>query len=181
GYWGQTFKERIAHPLYSPLPLTDCDREFVGSVFGGPPARAGGVDSGSRASGDRASGGRDCDGRGTGGHDFGCSPSVRVRPQAADLAPVVETVYDRITLCHADQRLTCDLDIRAISGDEQHVGPSDVLVETKSPGGGGIWDGLLKQVGIRPHKVSKYCVSVALLNPQLPSNPWEQTIRRYFR
>ena len=61
------------------------------------------------------------------------------------------------------------------------MGPSDVLVETKSPGGGGIWDGLLKQVGIRPHKVSKYCVSAALLNPQLPSNPWEQTIRRYFR
>jgi hypothetical protein len=181
GYRGQTVKERIAHPLDSPLTLTDGDREFIDSVLGGPPARAGGVDSGGRASGDRASGGRDCDGRGPGGHDFGCGPSVRVRPQAADLAPVVETVYDRITLCHADQRLTCDLDIRAISGDEQHVGPSDVLVETKSPGGGGIWDGLLKQVGIRPHKVSKYCVSAALLNPQLPSNPWEQTIRRYFR
>jgi hypothetical protein len=186
GYRGQTVKERIAHPLDSPLTLTDGDREFIDSVLGGPPARAGGRGyggraSGGRASGDRASGGRDCDGRGSGGHDFGCSPSIRVRPQAADLAPVVETVYDRITLCHADQRLTCDLDIRAISGDEQHVGPSDVLVETKSPGGGGIWDGLLKQVGIRPHKVSKYCVSAALHNPQLPSNPWEQTIRRYFR
>jgi hypothetical protein len=182
GYRGQTVKERIAHPLDSPLTLTDGDREFIDSVLGGPPARAGGRGSGGVDSGNRTSGGRDSDGRGPGGHDFdGCGPSIRPRPRAADLAPVVETVYDRITLCHADQRLTCDLDIRAISGDEQHVGPSDVLVETKSPGGGGIWDGLLKQVGIRPHKVSKYCVSAALLNPQLPSNPWEQTIRRYFR
>src|SRR5699024_12308471 len=100
---------------------------------------------------------------------------------ASASAPVCEPVDDCCTHVLADQRHTCDINIRAISGDEQRVGPSDVLVETKSPGGGGIWDGLLKQVGVRPHKVSKYCVSAALLNPQLPSNPWEQTIRRYFR
>jgi hypothetical protein len=45
GYRGQTVKERIAHPLDSPLTLTDGDREFIDSVLGGPPARAGGVDS----------------------------------------------------------------------------------------------------------------------------------------
>src|SRR5699024_6270679 len=143
GYRGQTVKERIAHPIDSPLTLTPDDRDFIDSVLDRSPIRAGGRDSGNR----------DSDGR---------SASIRPRPRAADLEPVVETVYDRITLCHDDQRLTCDLDIRAISGDEQHTGPSDVLVETKSPGGAGIWDGLLKQVGIRPHKVSKACVSAAL-------------------
>src|SRR5699024_4538048 len=46
GYRGQTVKERIAHPLDSPLTLTDGDREFIDSVLDGPPVRAGGVDSG---------------------------------------------------------------------------------------------------------------------------------------
>jgi hypothetical protein len=49
GYRGQTVKERIAHPLDSPLTLTDGDREFIDSVLGGPPARAGGVDSAATA------------------------------------------------------------------------------------------------------------------------------------
>lgn len=99
---------------------------------------------------------------------------------ADSLEPVLETIYDRITLCHDHQRLTCDLNIRAINGSEAHDGPNDVLVETKSAGGGGIWDALLKQHGIRPHKVSKYCVAASLLYPELPSNPWKQTIKRYF-
>src|SRR5699024_5190409 len=75
GYRGQTVKERIAHPLDSPLTLTDGDREFIDSVLGGPPARTGGRGYGGRASGgrassgvasgDRASGGRDYEGRGS--------------------------------------------------------------------------------------------------------------------
>jgi hypothetical protein len=28
--------------------------------------------------------------------------------------------------------------------------------------------------------VSKYCVGVAALHPELRSNPWHQTLRRYF-
>lgn len=99
---------------------------------------------------------------------------------ANQLEPVLETIYDRITLCHDQQRLTCDLDIRAINDEGSHDGPHDVLVETKSAGGGGIWDTLLKQHGVRPHKVSKYCVAASLLYPELPSNPWKQTIKRYF-
>ena len=108
---------------------------------------------------------------------------LSVQPQVAadDLTPVLETVYDRITLTHDEQRLTCDLDIATRSGDYSHVGPTDVLVETKSRGGVSIWDELLGQAGIREHKVSKYCVGAALLNPDLPSNPWNRTIRRYFR
>ena len=33
---------------------------------------------------------------------------------------------------------------------------------------------------MRPASVSKYCVGVAALHPELPSNPWHQTLRRYF-
>lgn len=142
GYRGQTVKQRIAHPIDSPLALTNGDTAFIDSVIG-----------------EKA-------GRGV---------------HAADLAPVLETVYDRITLCHDAQRLTCDLDIESLNDVESHMGPKDVLVETKSAGGVGIWDELLKQAGIRPHKVSKYCVGASLLYPELPSNPWSRTIRRYFR
>ncbi|WP_166827505.1 polyphosphate polymerase domain-containing protein [Brevibacterium limosum] len=107
--------------------------------------------------------------------------SARPRVSAADLAPVLETVYDRITLTHDQQRLTCDLDIETRNGGETHEGPRDVLVETKSADGVSIWDHLLKQAGIREHKVSKYCVGASLLNPELPANPWNRTIRRFFR
>jgi hypothetical protein len=107
--------------------------------------------------------------------------SAKPQVAASDLTPVLETVYDRITLTHDGQRLTCDLDITTRSGDHSHVGPTDVLVETKSPGGVSIWDDLLAQAGIREHRVSKYCVGAALHNPELPANPWNRTIRRYFR
>ena len=33
---------------------------------------------------------------------------------------------------------------------------------------------------MRPASVSKYCVGVAALHPELPSNPWQQTLRHYF-
>lgn len=102
-------------------------------------------------------------------------------PPSKQLQPVLETIYDRVTLCHDGQRLTCDLDIRAINAGESHLGPQDVLVETKSEGGSGLWDQLLKEAGIRPHQVSKYCVAAALLYPELPSNPWARTIDHYFR
>jgi hypothetical protein len=96
------------------------------------------------------------------------------------LEPALETLYDRVTLCHESQRLTCDLNLVAQHGDEKHVGPDDVLVETKSADGKGIWDALLKAAGVRAHRVSKYCIFASLLYPQLPSNPWNRTIQKYF-
>ncbi|QPZ38885.1 polyphosphate polymerase domain-containing protein [Paramicrobacterium chengjingii] len=99
---------------------------------------------------------------------------------AARLRPVLETVYRRATLCHDDQRVTLDLDLECISGNESHFGPSDVLVETKSPGGKGPLDRALLTAGVRPHSVSKYCVAASLLYPHLPGNAWRRTMRRYF-
>ena len=56
-----------------------------------------------------------------------------------------------------------------------------VLVESKSGGqGGSAADRILRELGVRPASVSKYCVAVAALHPELPSNPWHQTLRRYF-
>ena len=55
-----------------------------------------------------------------------------------------------------------------------------VLVESKSSGRGSAPDRILRELGVRPASVSKYCVGVAALHPELPSNPWHQTLRRYF-
>jgi hypothetical protein len=56
-----------------------------------------------------------------------------------------------------------------------------VLVESKSSGhGGSAVDRFLRELGVRPASVSKYCVGIAALHPDLPSNPWHQTLRRYF-
>ncbi|MCW4456878.1 polyphosphate polymerase domain-containing protein [Microbacterium sp. MPKO10] len=99
---------------------------------------------------------------------------------AAQLRPVLETVYHRATLCHDDQRVTLDLDLECLADGEMHAGPHDVLVETKSPAGAGPLDRMLLTAGVRPHSVSKYCVAASLLYPHLPSNAWRRTLRRYF-
>ena len=46
--------------------------------------------------------------------------------------------------------------------------------------GGSAAERILRELGVRPASVSKYCVGVAALHPELPSNPWHQTLRRYF-
>jgi hypothetical protein len=33
---------------------------------------------------------------------------------------------------------------------------------------------------VRPVSVSKYCVGVALLHPEVPANPWQRMLRRNF-
>ena len=55
-----------------------------------------------------------------------------------------------------------------------------MLVESKSSGPGSAPDRILRELGVRPASVSKYCVGVAALHPELPSNPWHQTLQRYF-
>jgi hypothetical protein len=55
-----------------------------------------------------------------------------------------------------------------------------VLLETKSGPNGSPADAVLRRLGLRPARMSKYCVGVALLHPQLTSNPWHPVLRRYF-
>ncbi|GAB3560446.1 polyphosphate polymerase domain-containing protein [Spelaeicoccus albus] len=96
------------------------------------------------------------------------------------LRPVLETLYRRATLCHDDQRVTCDIELQNTAGSLVHEGPSDVLVETKSSGSAGPLDLLLRSAGVRTHSVSKYCVAASLLYPELPHNKWNRTLSRYF-
>ena len=102
----------------------------------------------------------------------------------AGMRPTLVTTYRRTTFVtrSGDARLTCDtgLDFLDLEHEVRDTG-THVLVESKSAGqGGSVADRFLRQLGVRPVSVSKYAVAVAALHPELPSNPWHQTLRRYF-
>ena len=101
----------------------------------------------------------------------------------SELRPTVLTTYRRTTFVFraGEARLTCDVGLTCL--DLQHEvrdSGTHVLVECKSSARRSAPDRILRELGVRPAAVSKYCVGVAALHPELPSNPWHQTLRRYF-
>jgi hypothetical protein len=55
-----------------------------------------------------------------------------------------------------------------------------VLVESKSANGASRADLILRRLGVRPASISKYCIGVAALYPEVPCNPWQASLMRYF-
>lgn len=105
---------------------------------------------------------------------------------SADLAPRIETRYRRATLVDlsAGARVTCDVDlvcdeVTADGGRTVNAGRW-IIVETKTTDGRGVADTALRTLGLRPVRMSKYCMAVALLNPHLPANRWSRTLRHYY-
>jgi hypothetical protein len=99
------------------------------------------------------------------------------------MRPTLVTTYRRTTFVFrtGEARVTCDVALACL--DLQHEvrdTGTHVLVETKSALHGSPADWLLRELGVRPASVSKYCLGMAALHPELPSNPWHPTLRRYF-
>jgi hypothetical protein len=104
-------------------------------------------------------------------------------PQPPRLRSTLATTYRRTTFVSraGDLRLTCDVGLSCLDvHHEVRDTGTHVLVECKSSGQGNVADRILRQFGVRPVSVSKYCVGIAALHPELPSNPWHRTLRRYF-
>jgi VTC domain len=99
------------------------------------------------------------------------------------LRPTLATTYRRTTFVSrtGEARLTCDVGLVCLDArhEVRDLG-AHVLVESKSSGRGSAPERILRELGMRPVSVSKYCVGVAALHPELPSNPWHQTLQRYF-
>lgn len=55
-----------------------------------------------------------------------------------------------------------------------------MLLESKTAGRPAPVDLLLWRLGHRPTAISKYCVGLALLNPNLPANRWNRCLRHGF-
>lgn len=98
------------------------------------------------------------------------------------LHPVLTIRYARATLVDlADgARLTCDVGLECADERTRVQGADRVLVESKSVDGRALADRALAELGLRPLSISKYCLGVALLHPELPANPWSRTLRRDF-
>ncbi len=102
-------------------------------------------------------------------------------PQA--LVATATTSYWRVTLVERTglSRLTCDADLVCAAGCQAVAARGDqVLIESKSAGGVTPADRLLRELGMRPVRVSKYCLAVAVLHPEVPANPWIRPLRRCF-
>jgi hypothetical protein len=103
--------------------------------------------------------------------------------QPPRLRATMATTYRRTTFVSrtGDVRLTCDVGLSCLDVHREiRDTGTHVLVESKSAGQGNAPDRILRDLGVRPVSVSKYCVGIAALHPELPSNPWHRTLRRYF-
>jgi hypothetical protein len=101
---------------------------------------------------------------------------------AANLIPVLETRYTRITLVHKNrkERITFDFQLRFSNGVYSRSLSDLVVAEIKqdrlnrrSPCGS-----QLKQSGVRPGHFSKYCLGSTLLNPGLKHNRFKPILHQ---
>ena len=118
-------------------------------------------------------------------HGFvaGCVAASYDLPVPWVLTPVLTTANRRATFASTteDARLTCDVGLTCRAEDRLlRMRDDHVLVETKSGPGAGRLDLALRSLGVRPVSVSKYCVGVATLRPEMAGNPWHRVLRSYF-
>ncbi|MGO2053055.1 hypothetical protein CIK76_09550 [Glutamicibacter sp. BW80] len=102
--------------------------------------------------------------------------------EAPDLAPVLDSSYVRATFVNPidGERVTCDVELSYANGEQQIAGPDLIVVETKSADGRGASDRALADLGIREVSMSKYCIGIALLHPELPANRWSRLLEQRF-
>jgi len=108
---------------------------------------------------------------------------VQLPDDAGALRPVLATHYRRATLVDPINgvRITCDAGLACTDPDGRTAVMRDaVLVESKSSGRPSAIDRWLWRHGQRPVSISKFCVGVAALRPELPANKWNRTLRRFF-
>lgn len=103
----------------------------------------------------------------------------------SSLAPVLKGRYTRITLVmpEGEGRATLDTDLDwAIAQEPRHCIAASglVVIETKSGSSPSRLDRLLWENGHRPTRISKYATAMAALDPSLPRNRWNRTLRAFF-
>lgn len=94
--------------------------------------------------------------------------------------PKLWNSFGRITLVDtvAGERLTIDTDIAFEMGDRKSALPELVIIEVKRDENSGVSEVLrqLKHQLVRPESMSKYCLGVAMLYPEMKSNNFKQKL-----
>ena len=97
------------------------------------------------------------------------------------LEVAVTTAYRRTTLVDtvAGERVTIDEELEIAAGGQRvALGAHVAVVEVKAAGLRGETVRALGQLGLRPDRVSKYCVGVASAYDDVRGNPWIPVLRR---
>ncbi|MDP2290116.1 MAG: VTC domain-containing protein [Actinomycetota bacterium] len=103
-----------------------------------------------------------------------------VHTHTSPLRPSVETGYLRTTLVpvREEWRATIDLDlVGAPAGGAPVALGRSVVIETKSNGSPTPLDRALWARGVRPIRVSKFAVAMAITRPGLSANRWNRVLR----
>lgn len=102
---------------------------------------------------------------------------------SSKLRPRIENSFKRLTLVNNDmtERLTIDMDIEFhnLDTDMRCQLPGLVIIELKRDGRtfSPIAD-IIKKLRIKPSGFSKYCMGMALTNPELPRNRFKSRLRK---
>lgn len=102
---------------------------------------------------------------------------------AEELEQKVRTMFERITLANNDmtERLTIDMDLsfRNEATGLQSGLKDAVIVELKQDGRcSSRMLGILDSLGVKPFRVSKYCIGTVLTDPQAKSNRFKRKVRK---
>ena len=113
---------------------------------------------------------------------------AKSRYEWSAISPHLWTKFHRITLVNKakTERLTIDLDLvweNVVSG-ETKTFPELVIIELKRDGVRGLGvsglgvSGILRDLRVKPLKISKYCIGTALTTPGLKKNRFKSKIRK---
>jgi hypothetical protein len=94
--------------------------------------------------------------------------------------PSLTTLFSRTTLFDPDtlERITFDFDLTARTKQAStELGHRHAIIEIKSPTQIGPTHRIFTHLGIRPLSVSKYCVAMTALHPELGGAPWREAVR----
>ena len=94
---------------------------------------------------------------------------------------VATTRFDRVTLLdlRAAERITIDLGLTFDANDRRiQLGVGHAVVETKSARRRGPATAAMASLGLRPDRVSKYCLGIAAAHDRVRGNPWLPVLRR---
>lgn len=99
------------------------------------------------------------------------------------IVPVLENSFKRVTLVNATQteRITLDykLNFTSLNSKSEIKVPGVAIAEIKYGKhlAGSSFHAALREAGIFPRRISKYCIGMAMLNPELKQNLFKQKVR----